>query len=265
MTEPAAAEAFTRKAGLYDAFGQGHPNLERMRTRVRTCIESFAAPGARLLELNAGTGGDALYFAERGYSVLATDIAPGMLAAAREKARRAGLEDRLVVRELSFTELDRLDAGRFDLVYSNMGGLNCTPDLAAVTRHLPLVIAPGGVVVFVIMPRVCPWEWLGILRGDWRTAVRRLRKGGVLANVEGVRVPTWYFSARQVQKAFGPEFERIELENLSLFTPPADHKGFAFRRPRLYRLLAAADETFSRLPVLRGWGDFFILAMRRRA
>lgn len=258
----AAAEGFSRKAGLYDAFGQDHPNLERMRARVRAHVHGLAPAGGRLLELNAGTGGDAAYFAQAGWSVLATDIAPGMLAAIGEKIRAQGLAGRLQVQQHSFTELDRLNAGRFDHVFSNMGGLNCVPDLAAVTRHLPAVLKPGGFATFVIMPRICPWEWLALLRGDTRTAFRRLRPGGVLANVEGVAVPTYYFSSRQAQSAFGAPFRRVRLEHLSLFTPPADHKGFAHRHPRLFRLLTGLDERTARLPLLRGWGDFFILSMQ---
>ena len=153
------AEAFSRKAAVYDAFGEDHPNLDRMRTRVRDHIRGLVPPGSRLLELNAGTGADAGHLAEAGYQVLATDIAPGMLARIRARSADPEMGGRLAVRELSFTDLAGLDAGPFDLVFSNMGGLNCIPDLRPVTATLPLVLVPGGYAVFVIMPRVCPWEW----------------------------------------------------------------------------------------------------------
>lgn len=258
----AVGEAFSRKAALYDEFGQDHPNLERMRMRVRKHIERFLPDQGRVLELNAGTGADAVYFAKRGHSVLATDIAPGMLAAIREKTSALGLADRLKTADVSFTELDRLEDGPFDHIFSNMGGLNCTPELSAVARHLPALLAKRGRVTWVIMPRICPWEWTALIKGDRKTATRRLRRDGIGANVEGVTVPTWYFSAGEAAAAFGPEFKRIQLENLSFLTPPADHKAFAIRRPRLYSLLAALDARVSGLPLVRGWGDFFILTMQ---
>ncbi len=272
------AEAFSRKAKVYDAFGQDHPNLARMRARVRQHLMRLRPPPARLLELNAGTGADAVYFAQQGYRVLATDISPGMVAEIRAKIekresrleiresrleiRESGIGDRLSVQQLSFTDLDRLDDGPFDVVFSNMGGLNCIPDLAAVTRHLPGLLAPGGVVTFVIMPPICPWEWTAVLRGDFRTAFRRLKPGGVLANVEGVRFRTWYFTPRQARRAFGPGFRTARLEALSLFTPPADRKHFAHRFPRLYRALAWLDDRLAPRFPFNHWGDFFVLSMR---
>lgn len=265
MPDPTSttAEAFSRKAAVYDSFGDDHPNLARMRTRVRAHIRSLVTPGSRLLELNAGTGADAAHLARTGFQVLATDFAPGMLAEARRKAADPASEGRLSVRELSFTALASIEDGPFDLVYSNMGGLNCIPDLRPVTAALPRLLAPAGFAVFVIMPQVCPWEWTAALRGDFRTALRRLHPGGTIANVEGLPVPTWYFRAGDVAAAFGPLFERIGLESLALAAPPADRKGFARRYPRVFRLLLAIDHLVHSLPPFRGWGDFFMLTMRR--
>ena len=50
----AVAEAFSRKALIYDEFGEGHPNLARMRRKVREHVLDFLKPGDRILELNAG-------------------------------------------------------------------------------------------------------------------------------------------------------------------------------------------------------------------
>jgi SAM-dependent methyltransferase len=257
------AEAFSRKADVYDAFGENHPNLSRMRARVREHIRTLVPSGSRLLELNAGTGADAAHLAAAGYRVLATDIAPGMLAKAQARTADGDLSGRLTVRPLSFSELGALDEGPFDLVYSNMGGLNCITDPGPVTRELQRLLAPGGYAVLVVMPKICPWEWTALLRGDMATAVRRLRPGGTIANVEGIGVPTWYFTARRTAAAFGSGFERTGLESLALAAPPADRKDFARRHPGLYAFLAALDRRIARMPLLRGWGDFFMLTMRR--
>jgi methylase of polypeptide subunit release factors len=80
-----------------------------------------------ILELNAGTGSDAAYFADKGFLVHATDVADGMVNAIKEKAAR--LPERLTVQQLSFTELESVEGAPFDLVFSNFGGLNCIPDL----------------------------------------------------------------------------------------------------------------------------------------
>ena len=54
------AEAFSRKALEYDAFGTDNPNVTRMRERVYAHLDALLTPGARILELNAGTGADAV-------------------------------------------------------------------------------------------------------------------------------------------------------------------------------------------------------------
>ena len=74
------AEAFSRKAAVYDAFGEDHENLTRMRRKVRDHISALLPVGSYLLELNAGTGLDATAMVQRGYRVHATDISPGMVA-----------------------------------------------------------------------------------------------------------------------------------------------------------------------------------------
>jgi ubiquinone/menaquinone biosynthesis C-methylase UbiE len=256
----AVAEAFSRKALVYDAFGENHANLARMRRKFYAHIESVMPAGGRLLEINAGTGQDAVELARRGFRVHTTDFAPGMIAQIEEKIARLGLQDRLTVQPLSFTELERVEGEPFDGLYSNSGGLNCIADLTAVTRSLPTVLKPGARVTWVIMPRVCPWE-LAVIPKDPRVGTRRLRRGGILAHVEGVHFMTYYFSAGQAERAFGPRFRRVRLEGLSVFTPTADNKTFAVNHPRLFRALARLDDGLSTRRPFNGWGDFFILTM----
>ncbi len=256
------AEAFGRKAQVYDDFGRQHPNLERMRAKVRAQVEQLLPPGGHLLEINAGTGADACYFAEQGYRVHASDLSPEMVAAIRAKASRNGLSQRLIVQQLSFTQLEEAQGGPFDGVLSNMGGVNCTSNLRAITRALPVLLKPGGVVVWVVMPPICLWELAQGLRGNLKLALRRLKPGGVIAQVEGLPVPTFYHSPGRVRAAFGPDFQSLLLQGLSVFTPPADHKDFPLRHPRLYHWLVHLDERLSDHFPFQGMGDFFILSLR---
>ena len=254
------AEAFSRKSAVYDAFGENHTNMARMRRKFYDHVAAVMPPGGRLLETNAGTGQDAVALVQRGFRVHATDFAPGMVAAIEEKVGRYELAERLTVETRSFTELDGLGGGPFDGVYSNSGGLNCIADLTAVTGHLPGLLRPGGRVTVVIMPRVCPWE-LAVIPKDFRVGTRRLHRNGTLAHVEGVHFMTYYFSARATQRAFGSRFRRVRLEGLSVFTPTADNKTFAVNHPRLFGWLSRLDDALSVVPPFNGWGDFFILTM----
>jgi ubiquinone/menaquinone biosynthesis C-methylase UbiE len=253
------AEAFSRKADAYDAFGDDHVNLARLRRKVYDHVLRFVQPADRILELNAGTGIDAAFFASRGYTVHAIDLAPGMLDHLAGKIEQQHLQDRLTYQPLSFTEIDRVEGGPYQYIFSNFGGLNCIPDLTAVTRHLSQVLAPDGKLTWVIMPPICPWEMTLLLKGKFRIATRRLRRGGTLAHVEGVHFMTHYFTPREVLKALGPNFRLLRLEGLSVFTPPADRQDFPARFPRLYRVLVKIDDALSPRAPFNQSGDFFIL------
>lgn len=257
-------EAFSLTSEKYDAFAEHHPHLSRIREKVYAHLEKHLPRGARVLELNAGTGTDAVALAQLGYSVHATDIAPGMLDRAREKVERLDLNDHITVQECSFTELEGVQGAPYDAVFSNLGGLNCIPDLSSVIRQLDGILNPGGVVTWVLMPPVCLWEMAEFFRGQPRLAFRRWSKSGTRAHLEGFYFPVYYFTPRQVLDWFGSDYEYLAVEGLSVLTPTAESKNFAKRHPGLYRILSRLDDILSPMSPWRGWGDFYILTVRLR-
>jgi ubiquinone/menaquinone biosynthesis C-methylase UbiE len=253
---------FSAMAAEYDALAASHPVVIWMRGRIRELVEAQAAADASILEINAGSGIDAAYFASSGYRVHATDVAPGMLASLAEKARRPEVEDRLSYEELSFEALANVAGGPYDLVFSNLGGLNCSDNLRAVAAQLPAVLKPGGTILWVIMPPVCPWELAQGLRGHVKTARRRWHKDGTLANVGGAQVRTWYHAAGTVSSALGPEFRVTSLRSFCLFAPPSFFGGFVRRHPRLTRALLRLDDALGGLWPFNRCGDFYALIAR---
>lgn len=256
------AEAFSRTAEKYDSFAQDHPHLTRMRNKVYSHVMRYVPPGGRILELNAGTGTDALQLAQRGYSVHATDIAPGMLRRLQEKVNRCGLQGRVTMEARSFLALEDMQGAPFDAVFSDLGGLNCVPDLTPVIQQLPTLLKPGGTVTWVLMPHICLWEIAEVFRGNVALAFRRFSHGKVRANLEGLHFDVYYFSPRQVLGWFGKPFKLLALEGLSVLTPTAESKNFAKWHPRLYRMLGWLDDQVSPRWPWNGWGDFYILTMR---
>ena len=259
------AEAFSRTAEKYDSFAQDHPHLTQMRNKVYSHIMRYVPRGARILELNAGTGTDAVQLAQRGYSIHATDIAPGMLNRLQEKINRLGLQDFVTMEARSFLSLEGVQGAPFDAVFSDLGGLNCVPDLTPVIRQLPNILKPGGTVTWVLMPHICLWEIAEVFRGNFSLAFRRFSGGRVKANLEGLNFDVYYFAPRQSIQWFGDDFELLSLEGLSVITPTAESKNFAKWHPRLYQALRWLDYKLSPHWPWRGWGDFYILTMRYRA
>ncbi len=258
------AEAFSRTAEKYDAFALNHPHLTRMRNKVYAHVDRLLPAGARILELNAGSGVDAVELARRGYRVHATDIAPGMLQRLQDKVEQHGLGGQVTSQLCSFTELAQAQGAPFDAVFSDLGGLNCLPDLSPVIRDLPKVLRPGGLVTWVLMPPVCLWEMAEVFRGNARLAFRRFSPAGARSHLEGLHFNVYYFTPRQVIDWFGPDYDRLALEGLSVITPTAESKNLAVRFPRLYGGLSWLDDRLSTRSPWWGWGDFFILSLRYR-
>lgn len=256
------AEAFSRTAEKYDSFAEDHPNQTRMRNKVYAHVERCIPRGSRILELNCGTGTDAVELARRGYKVHATDIASGMLERLQDKVAKLDLANQISFQQCSFLELDKVETAPFDAIFSDLGGLNCVPDLTPIIRQLPKVLRPNGLVTWVLMPPVCLWEMAEIFRGHPRLAFRRLAKNGTRAHLEGLHFTVWYFKPEKVLQWFGDDYECLAMEGLSVITPTAESKNFARRYSGLYRTLSWLDDRLSARPPWRGWGDFFIITMR---
>src|SRR5215831_16929809 len=73
------SEAFSRQSSHYDADDLQNPLLHDMRVQVYQHVSKFLNKPSRILELNSGTGIDALYFAQHGHLVHATDLSDGMI------------------------------------------------------------------------------------------------------------------------------------------------------------------------------------------
>ncbi len=256
------AEAFSRTAEKYDSFAEDHPHLTRMRNKTYQHVMRHVPGGARILELNAGTGTDAVQLAQRGYLVHATDIAPGMLNRLARKVDELGLQDRVTMETRSFLSLEDVPGAPFDAVFSNLGGLNCVPDLTPIVQQMPKVLRPGGIVTWVLMSHICLWEIAEALRGNFSLAFRRFSRGAVRAQLEGLHFDVYYFAPGRVMRWFSPDFEVLALEGLSVITPTAESKNFAKRYGRIYRLLSWLDDRLSPHWPWNGWGDFYVLTIR---
>ncbi len=258
----AVQRAFSKQAIRYDEFDQANPILTEWRALVREHVLRYIKPSASILELNAGTGLDASWFATRGYSVHATDISPGMIDQIDRKSKRLDTAGRITVQRCSFENLQDCTRKNFDYVFSNFGGLNCSADLTRVANALPPLLNRGAIITWVIMPKICPWEWLGILRGKPRTAFRRLSPEGAQANVEGEQFMTYYYSRRQVEKALGRRFSLICSQGLGAVSPPPSSINFIKNHPRLAESLKSLDKRLTSLFPFNRWADHLIVTFQ---
>ena len=267
LNEQLAAEAFSRQAGVFDEQYAGDTIIQYKRKRVRTHVEQYLPrTGAHILELNAGTGEDALYFASKGHYVHATDIAIGMQERLREKVEQANMSHRVTTAVCSFTDLAQLQQrGPYDLVFSNFAGLNCTDRLDAVLQELSPLLKPGGLITLVILPKFCLWETLLVFKGKFKTATRRLfSSNGVLSHVEGAYFKCWYYSPGYIMRRLKKDFELERIEGLCTLVPPSYMEQFAEKHPRVYASLVEKENRWRGKWPWRVIGDYYIITMRKK-
>ncbi len=255
----AVTKAFTRQSAIYDAYEKENQTLIWMRKQVRKHAMSFLNPGDKLLELNSGTGTDAVYFAQKGILVHSTDISDGMIEQIAKKVTDYNLSHKITFEQCSYTELNKIKNKKFDFIFSNFGGLNCLADLSEATKFFPSLLNEKGKVCLVIMPPICPWELVNIFRGKFKYAFRRLKTSGTPAHIEDIHFTTHYFSSKEVMKALGDKFILVKLEGLAVFTPNPQMEKFQKKFPGLINLLNKLDESLSGYFPFNKIGDHIIL------
>ena len=236
-----------------------------MRRQIHSHCLNYFKPGDDILELNCGTGIDAVFFAEHGMKVHATDIAPGMLDELRKKIETKNLGDKISIQQCSFTELEKTAKKNFDHIFSDFGGLNCVKDIDRVVASFNPLLKPGGTVTLVIMPPVCPWEILLAFKGNFKTAFRRWKRNGAESHLEGERFLSYYFSPGKIISCFGKDFGLLELQGLGCFVPPPYLESFPEKHSKLFRQLQRWDERLCHTFPFNRWADHFILTMKLKA
>jgi SAM-dependent methyltransferase len=256
--------AFDQVAPTYDASNAQNRTLCGMRARTLRLLESHVPSGARVLDLGCGPGADVEYLSARGYEVTAIDWSPAMVREAQRRVRAAGHRD-LPIRHLGIHELDRLDAGVFDAALSNLGPLNCVPNLAAAAQLIARRLRPGGVLIASVIGRVCPWEIaVYAARRNWPRLRVRFGVGGVAVPLETGTVWTHYYSPRVFERVFGAAgFTRIALRGLGVLVPPPYMQAFSDRHRTLVACLQRLEDLTASWPGFRACGDHFLIGLRK--
>lgn len=266
INEVYAEKAFSKQSVVFDEIYNTDRIIQYKRERVRAHVLKHLPKKASILELNAGTGEDAIYFAQRGHTVHATDISTGMLAILEKKVADKQLGSNITKEQCSFTALEGLiNQGPYDQIFSNFAGLNCTDKLDKVLQSLSPLLKPGGVVTLVILPTFCLWEFLLLFKGKWKTAFRRFAgKKGARSHIEGEYFTCWYYNPSYVIQNMGKEFELSGIEGLCTLVPPSYINGFAGKYPAIFRFLCRQEGRWKSYWPWRLIGDYYIISLRKK-
>lgn len=150
-------------------------------------------PGMKVLDLGCGDGTTAVPAAQLGAEVLGVDIARNLVAAANERARRAGVAQRCQAIEGDACDLGNIENRSFDRVVSIFGAM-FAPRPFDVAREMVRVTRAGG--------RILMGNWIP---GDPTLVAQILKISAAYAPPppEGFVSPMTWGIETQVRERFG--------------------------------------------------------------
>ncbi|MGE5499990.1 MAG: class I SAM-dependent methyltransferase, partial [Syntrophothermus sp.] len=239
-----------------------------LRKRVHSYLDKkFPADRSlKILELNCGTGEDAIYFAKHGHFVTATDSSAKMLEAAKRKTRAASLDRGVKFVQLDINDLKHAEFSEtFDLVFSDFGGLNCIPPerLKELSVNIKNVLSANGRFIAVAMSKYCQWEIAYfLLRGKIKNAFRRLGNRGIDVSMNGTVIKTYYYTPADIRKIFESEFSYMKMAPVGLFIPPPYLESFFRRRTPLLSFFNKLESLFGGWSWPAALGDHFLIDLK---
>jgi ubiquinone/menaquinone biosynthesis C-methylase UbiE len=132
-----------RLAAEEDAYFAGHPLFD---ADAQALDSRFNAPG-RLVDLGCGAGRHSIRFAERGFEVVAVDLARPMLEVVARKAAMVGADERLTPVQANLCHLGCFPSETFDYALSMFSTLGMIRGRDARRRALAetaRILKPGG-------------------------------------------------------------------------------------------------------------------------
>ncbi len=267
IAEQQAATAFSNQSAVFDKQYSGDKIIQYKRKRVRQHLLQYLQAESRILELNAGTGEDAVFFAQAGHYVHATDISEGMQQKLKEKVEANDLENNVTNEICSFTALAKLrEKGPYDMIFSNFAGLNCTGELEKVLNSFDSLLKPGGFITLVVLPKFCLWETLLIFNGKFKTAFRRFFSAkGRKAAIDGASFTCWYYAPSFIKRILKDKFTHLKTEGLCTIVPPSYIEGFADKHPTIFSFLSRQENKLKTSWPWKFIGDYYIISLRKKS
>lgn len=233
------------------------------RQQVWRAIAPVFCPGERILELNCGTGIDAIWFTKRGIQVEAFDQSPRMIEVAKQNAEQHGIRASVRFDVLDNSDLSRL-SDQYDGAFSNFAGLNCSADLGPVAIGLARLVRPKAKLLLCVSARYCAWEalWYGA-HLNLRKAFRRTKTGGSAASIGDHELRLQYPTLRTLCRTFSPHFSMAWATGVGLLVPPTYMEAAARRVSSIVRTASKLDEVIGRIPLLREMADHLLVCFVR--
>jgi len=258
---------FDKIANNYDKLFTGTSIGKLQRNIVRKYLDETLQLDQQLdvLEFNCGTGEEAVYFAKKGFSVVATDSSHNMLKLTEEKIKKQELSSLCTTKKLDLNNPDDFYFDqKFDLVFSNFGGINCvnSDSLKNLNVILSQILKYNGRIIFIIMPRFCLWESFYFLLKIKPGEIFRRASGKPLnVPLNGGYVETFYYSSNEIRKIFSKNFRVKKIIPVGFFIPPSYLNNFFLKKKKTLKVLEKLENTAANFFLFSKASDHFLIDM----
>jgi ubiquinone/menaquinone biosynthesis C-methylase UbiE len=262
------AVPFDHIASTYDSLFAPSAIGQLQRRHVWDYIEKVLPElnGLEMLELNYGTGEDALMFSERGFNLVATDFSEEMTKVTQVKKEQVSLQTNVTSH---FMDLESFSPSmfnkKFDLIISNFGGVNCiNPEsLKKLIDKLPGILAPGGRFIAVVMPKFCIWESLFFMcRLNFKKVLRRWTTDEVIDTLQGFPAKIWYYNPSQLKSWAKERFNLVATKPVGIALPSFYLENFFSEKKKLLFALNKIEKKLNQLSFYSGMADNYIIDLK---
>jgi ubiquinone/menaquinone biosynthesis C-methylase UbiE len=216
-----------------------------------------------ILEINCGTGEDAIWLAKKKHTVIATDISKEMIAVAKMKESYQNLN--FLIADINSIS-EHFKDKKFDTIFSNFGGLNCLDknELSKFLNSTSTILSKKGKLILVIMPKNTLWEKVYfILKRKFKTAFRRTKKV-VFANVDGISVPTYYYNPKDIVNLTNINFDCLNVKPVGFFIPPSYLEPFFKNKKGFLRFLNKLESKIKNGSFLSKYADHYLIVLQKK-
>jgi ubiquinone/menaquinone biosynthesis C-methylase UbiE len=222
----------------------------------------------RILEINCGTGEDALWLSSLGHTVVATDQSKAMISEAERKIGRS-VQKNIQFISCGFEKLtDNVDQQQFDLIFSNFSGLNCVSphEMKLLGKQLFSLLKDNGHLAIVVFGKYSWWEtFFFLLKGRPGQAFRRWHHNETRVRLaENMYQLVYYYSVRRLKNLLTP-LQLIEKKPVGLFIPPSYLEPAMRKRPNLFHSLTRLEKNFTAPAVSSPFADHVFLLFKKHA
>lgn len=252
--------SFDKAASNYDETFTNSEIGKIQRHLVYTELSKHLNSIQNILEINCGTGEDAIWLANQNFNLTATDISPKMIEIAKSKAN-------LNFKTADINSITKTFEGEtFDLIFSNFGGLNCLSksEFENFFANISSILSEKGKMVLVIMPKNTIWEQFYFLIKLQFSSIFRRKKEKVIANVDGENVTTYYYNPKDIVNLAKQDFDLIKYQPIGFFVPPSYLEALFKNKKWLLHFLNKMENRIKNWSFLSKYADHYIITLQKR-